>query len=241
MYAMSVSPLSRSALEKISPELLKSLGGIYKDNEFKNEFSTPREQKLKRPRDFTNNIKIGTEIFEIETVKGKKEVKLPWERLKNIKDQIQKDTASLYKGLRGTILLNGKYSFLKREKLSLILTLLPALNLEDALKNNSALGTKYNSRENLDKLLERLPQIVSPAPLKSKKNDKQPPGKIGFSGLFSDGEGNYLIKCSRSFHTSLNESIASLEALIDELDDEVDVGKKHIVNQCYRRLSDYLN
>jgi len=32
-----------------------------------------------------------------------------------------------------------------------------------------------------------------------------------------------------------------VEALIDELGDDVDVEKKHIVNQTYRRLSDFLD
>jgi hypothetical protein len=64
---------------------------------------------------------------------------------------------------------------------------------------------------------------------------------LGFICLFNDGGGNYRFKCSRGFHTSLNESLASLESLIDEMSGEVDVEKKRIVNQCYRRLSDYLS
>jgi len=65
--------------------------------------------------------------------------------------------------------------------------------------------------------------------------------EMGFLGLFTDGEGNYWFRCSRSFHTSLNESLASLEALIDELGDDTAIEIKHVVNQCYRRLSDYLS
>jgi hypothetical protein len=94
----------------------------------------------------------------------------------------------------------------------------------------------------LDKLLEQLPSLVTPALWKKhdKGSNKKVSKELGFSGLFTDGEGNYRIKCCRGFHTSLNESIASLETLIDELGEDVDVGKKHIVNQCYRRLSDLL-
>jgi hypothetical protein len=237
MYAMSVSPLSRSALEKISPDLWKSLGMIYKEDGFG---KTPRDRTLKKSRDFSNNIKIGTEIFEIETVKGKKEVKLPWERLKNVTEYIRKETVSFYKGLRGTVIVNGKYSLLKGEKLSLILTLLPSLDPEKSLKRKLAWGTNFDSRENLDKLLEQLPWIVSPA-LWKKNNKAEGTKELGFSAIFTDGQGNYRIKCTRSFHTSLNESLASLETLIDELDEAVDIGKKHIVNQCYRRLSGYLS
>jgi hypothetical protein len=159
MYAMSVSPLSRSSLEKISPELFRALGG----SSWEPGNKVFEEPKLKKRRDFTNNVKIGNEIFEIEIVKGKKEVKLPWERLKLEKDHIQKETVSYYKGLRGTIIIGGKYTLLKGEKLSLILTLLPGLEIEKALERKFAPGARFHSRENLDKLLEQLPHNVTPA------------------------------------------------------------------------------
>ena len=69
-----------------------------------------------------------------------------------------------------------------------------------------------------------------------KKNSKD----LGFLGLFTDGTGNYWFRASRGFHTSLNESLSSLDTLIGELDEDVDISQKHIVNQCYRRLSDYM-
>jgi len=236
MYAMSVSPLSRSALEKISPILYKSLGRIDYNDERSQTRGNSGERKLKRSRDFTNNIKIGNEIFEMENVRGKKEVKLPWEKLKTLKDKINAETATLYRGLRGTIIINDKYSLLKGEKLSLILTLVPSLNPEDALTKKTSGGSDFNSHENLDKLLKHLPGIVTPDLWKQREGAKE----LGFSGLFTDGSGNYRIKCCRAFHTALSESIASLETLIDELGDDVDIEKKHIVNQCYRRLSDLL-
>jgi hypothetical protein len=240
MYAMSVSPLSRSALDKIDPGLFTALGGYYREDR---SGEKPRSRKLMLPRDFTNNIKIGSEIFEIDTFKGKKEARLPWEKLKGIREkiingQIQKETLSFYKGLRGTIIVDDKYKLLKGEKLSLILTLLPSLSPE--LNPKILPHAQYDSRENLDKLLEQLSGLGTPALWKKhgKGQNANATNELGFSGLFTDGEGNYRIKCCRGFHTSLNESIASLETLIDELGDDVDIGKKHIVNQCYRRLSD---
>jgi hypothetical protein len=70
-----------------------------------------------------------------------------------------------------------------------------------------------------------------------KKGSKE----LGFLGLFTDNGGNYWLRCSRGFYTSLNESLASLETLIDEMGDDIDIGIKHIVNQTYRRLADYMN
>ncbi|MCL2067653.1 MAG: ATP-dependent RNA helicase [Treponema sp.] len=220
MYAMSVSPLSRAVLDRIRPGLFT----------YEEKTGGKEREKLKKTRDFTNNIKISGEIFEIQTVKGKKTVILPWEKLKAIRDSIPADT--VYKGLKGTVLVNNM-SLLSGEKLELILFLAPTLDADNAIKRPWPRKKNFNSRENLAELLEQMDALVKPAIWK--KGAKE----LGFLGLFSDGEGNYWLRCCRGFHTSLNESLSSLEALIDEMGDDIDIGIKHIVNQCYRRLSDY--
>jgi RNA helicase HrpA len=248
IYAMSVSPLSKAILERLSPDLFASFGGGEGKKRGEGE-------KLKKPRDFTHSIKIGGEIFEIETVKGRKEVRLPWEQLAKIRKDLPKD--NYYKGLKGTITAEG-YTLLAGEKLDLILSLAPFLDVEGALERRWPRNRTFNSRENLDALLEELPSLLNPAPWKLGQDSRGngsggkaikagPASKaglaskaLGFICLFTDGEGNYWFKCSRGFHTGLNESLASLESLIDELGEEVDPAKKHIVNQAYRRLSDYL-
>ncbi|MDR2052525.1 MAG: ATP-dependent RNA helicase [Treponema sp.] len=237
MYAMSVSPLSRQVLEKLSPELFAALGGR----------TAQGEVKPKRARDFTNNIKIGSEVFEIETFKGKKTAILPWERLAKVKDSIPADT-SIHKGLRGIITINGKYNLLAEEKLSLILRLIPALAVDGALSRAWPRKTNFNPAENLQALLEALSLLVTPAIWKPNARRSSARGvsgtggrkELGFICLYTDGMGNYWFKCSRGFHTSLGESLASLETLIDELGEDVNVSSKHIVNQTYRRLSDLL-
>jgi regulation of enolase protein 1 (concanavalin A-like superfamily) len=110
-----------------------------------------------------------------------------------------------------------------------------SLELETAPNRNWRQNKSINSSSKLDELLSVLPWLVKPALWREGKKE------LGFTSLFTDGNGDYWIKCSRGFHTSLNESLASVEALIDELGDDVDIEKKHIVNQTYRRLSDYLN
>jgi HrpA-like RNA helicase len=236
MYAMSVSPLSRNALEKISAELFEALGGPpAQHGRGKEGFPV---EKFKGGRDFTNHIKIGTEVFDIETVKGKKHVKLLWEKLSRLKDTPVNE--SLCKGLRGTIILDNTYTLLQGEKLSLILSLVPSLNLDSAPEREWPRKKQFNSGPGLSELLGELRLILAPAPWKSRARG---PGKkeLGFLCLFTDGRGSYWFSCSRGFHTSLNESIASLESLIDELGDGVDIEIKHQVNSIYRRLSDYLN
>ena len=248
MYAMSVSPIPRQALEKISPSLLAGLKPIRsaRQRELPERAKLSSDEpesgtRVKRARDFTNHIKIGGEVFEIETIKGKKQVKLPWEKLKTVLDQVNPETAAMYKGLRGIIILDGDkttasgYTLLGGEKLKLILSLAPALELERALKIPKPPKKNYNSGDGLDELLSVLPGLVKPALWKDGKKE------LGFLSLFTDGNGKYWLRSSRGFHTSLNESLASVEALMDELGDDVDIGKKNIVNQTFRRLSDYLN
>jgi HrpA-like RNA helicase len=232
MYAMSVSPLSRDIVERISGDLFAALGGS-RGRRLRREEGAGGAERLRKPRDFTNAIKIGGEVFPVETVKGKKTAILPWERLAPLKDHLKGDT--FFRGLKGTITFGGKYSLLGGEKLDLILSLLPALDVEGALGRRWPEKRNFSSALDLDALLPLLPDLVCPAVWKPGS------GELGFVSLFTDGEGTYWFRCSRGFHTSLNESLASLEALIDEMGDGVDVEKKHIVNQTYRRLSDYLS
>jgi HrpA-like RNA helicase len=228
MYAMSVSPLSHKVLEKLSPELFEALGGRFT--------ALPGEDREKRKtgriQDKARTLTIGNESFDIKVIKGKRYVTLPWEKLSRVKDETGDPAA--YKGLRGTIVLDGGYTLLAEEKLPFILSLVPSLEIEGAPGRVCPRKSNFNSRKNPDALLAEIPLLVKPAVWKEGKKE------LGFICLFTDGAGNYRFKCSRGFHTSVNESLSALETLIDELGDEVDIEKKHVVNQTYRRLSDYL-
>jgi len=221
MYAMSVSPLSREVLERIRP-------GLFAENE---KYGDKKPEKLKKARDFTNNIKIADEVFDIIAIKGKKTVLLPWEKLKNIGEDAAE---TFYKGLRGKIIVNNHYNLLAGEKLELILSLALKLDIDNVFSRNWPHKGNFNAKDDLPSLLKHLDSLAMPIIWKKGAKD------LGFLGLFTDGGGNYWFRASRGFYTSLNESLSSLETLIDDLDDEVDIEQKHIVNQCYRRLSDYL-
>jgi len=218
---MSVSPLSHEVLERIRP-------GLFAETERDGE---QRHAKLKKARDFTNNIKIAGIVFDIITIKGKKTVLLPWEKLKNLGE----DTAeTFYKGLRGKIIVNNQYNLLSGEKLELILSLAPKLDVENVFSRDCPRKGNFNSKENLSGLLKHLDSLAMPVIWKKGAKD------LGFLGLFTDDGGNYWFRASRGFYTSLNQSLSSLETLIDELGEEVAIEQKNIVNQCYRRLSEYL-
>ena len=227
MYASSVSPLSRANLERIGGGLFERLG--------LESAKHGRKLQAEIVHDWTNNIKIGGEVFEIITEKGKKTVKLPWERLQRVMGSSTGE--ALFKGLRGVIILKNDFTLLKGEKLNLILTLAPTLNISKVVSLTQKVPGKknFNSETSLDALVAALPLLLTPVCAKNLLKE------MGFICLTSNGEGIYRLRCSRGFHTALNESLSSLETLIDELKDDVDLDKKHLVNTAYRRLSDYLS
>ena len=240
MYAMSVSPLSKIVLHRLSEHLQSKLPEFSSDFFRQPDKSERKERraddikqnKLKKIRDFTNNIKIESEVFEIITVKRKKIVLLPWEKLVKIRDDLSSDT--VYKGLKGKIIIKNQFYLLEGEKLELILSLVPKLDVDGAFSRAFPRKENFNSAANLSALLKHLDNLAKPVIWKKNSRD------LGFLGLFTDGNGNYWLRASRGFHTCINESLSSLETLIDELGEDVDLEQKHIVNQCYRRLSDYL-
>ncbi|MHC6204129.1 helicase-related protein [Breznakiellaceae bacterium SP9] len=237
LYAMSVSPLSKGALAKISPQLLSAFDGGHGRKDKKEQSKKPEARCVEGAKVFGASISIAGEVFEVETIKGKKQVLLTWEQLAHLKEKSMKEASfkdPLYKSFKGMVVYKKKYTLLKGEKLATIFTLLPSLDLEGSLEAQWGSKRHYNSWEDLDDLLQMLPRLLSQALWKKDKTE------LGFLALCTDGDGSYWITCSRGFHAALSESLSSLEALIDEMGEEVDAGIKHIVNTNYRRLSDLL-
>jgi HrpA-like RNA helicase len=224
MYAMSVSPLQKTWLAKISPALFEGLIGK----------ADKAETKPKQARDFTNRIKIGPEIFELAKAKGAKTALLPWERLSRVLGNLGRDSAGIYKDLRGTITVKDRYTLLAGEKMELICAVAPTLAMDEALTRKWPRGRNFALPAELAELIALMPLVVQPAIWKTGKTE------LGFICLFTDGAGDYWFKCSRGFSTAVNESLASVEALIDELGAEVPPETRGVVNQTYRRLSAYL-
>ncbi|MDR0383023.1 MAG: ATP-dependent RNA helicase, partial [Spirochaetaceae bacterium] len=140
----------------------------------------------------------------------------------------------LLKGLKGRIKINGKYRLFDGEKLNLILRLARELDIDGAVGRDWPQKKVFSPSEEPDALLEVLPLVLAPTRWKAGKKD------FGFICL-TNSEGAYSLNCSRGFHNALNESLSSLESLIDELGDNAGTEDRAIVNQTFRRLSGYLN
>ena len=61
--------------------------------------------------------------------------------------------------------------------------------------------------------------------------------ELGFISLYTNGKGIYWFKVSRGFPTALNESLSSLETLIDETAVALTNEQKSKVNILYRKLN----
>jgi ATP-dependent helicase HrpA len=254
MYAMSVSPLRRDMLSRISPRLEGLIGrgparggGAFGGTEGGEKArgarrAAPSEEEIskvvsagvrRRDRDFTNKIKIASEVFDLAVDKKKKKlVQLEWPRLRKVRDELDRESLALYKDLKGVV-VNGRQRLLDGEKLDLILKIAPNLDLEADLAREWPRRRNFNSKEELGELIAALSHVMQV----SKAKDKT--GELGFVALFTDTEGSYWFRCSRGFHTALNESVASLECLVDELGEDSKPEDREKASSLYRKLSSF--
>ena len=261
MYAMSVSPLKREWLARISPRLESLLSGAraeggrgegrrasYPEERERRaqggRRTEDKEQRERTVRDFTNNVKIGSEVFALSVDKKKKKiVELDWQKLKIVREQIDREALDSYRGMKGVVLV-GRERFLEGEKLDLILRLAPMLDPERDLerdwprkKNFVIKGEGMAEAESrgagLHDLVAALDSVLQLAKAKDKTRE------LGFVALFTNMEGAYWFRSSRGFHTALNESVASLEALVDELGEAASASEKEKVGNLYRKLSSF--
>jgi len=250
MYAMSVSPLRRDLLARISPRL-EALAGRAPAPERQRAGLAAREGRRaaapsaeeiaktaqagsrRRERDFTNKVKIGSEIFDLVVDKTKKKcARLEWPQLLKVRSEIDLESLSLYKGMKGFVAL-GKYRLMDGERLDLILRVSPWLDLEADLEREWPRRRNYDVREEQDELVAALSHVLQV----SRARDKT--GELGFVALFTDREGVYWFRCSRGFNTAINESVASLESLIDDLGERTSAEDRERVSALYRKLGSF--
>ena len=241
MFAMSVSPLTKSVLEQISPSLpeqlengkgskgrLEKLSKDYEELAGKKKGKFEKEiGKLKKDEDI---ISFGGEIFAVKKVKGKRQAFLPYESF--IRAARSEKNINELPNVKGKIVYSNGFTLLEGEKLSLILRLVRALDLSPLA--NEAWGRKENiniaQKGGAETLLKLVPNIMRIAVAKAKSKE------YGFICLFTDGSGTYYFKVSRGFSTALNESLSSLETLADEKDLPFTNEDRERLNKIYRFL-----
>lgn len=236
MYAMSVSPLTRELLEKISPGLAERL---IPRGRGKREVPAREKQKFaaiaEKKKDETG-VTIGGRSFPVVKIKGKKQATLPLDEFSSVLSSMEWSDSHMRQlaGLRGKI-TTGKYQLLAGEKLDLIVRIASAFNLKPVSASDWPRKRNFRFPEDFSALVENLSWVFRVTVAKEKSRE------LGFICLFTDGGGRYWFKCSRGFHTALNESIASLETLIDESEDTVDKKSKETIGRLYARLNTFFN
>ncbi len=251
MFAMSVSPLTRALLASISPDLEAKLnvargkrgrsltGNLeYKGSTFKDIKGKLLGKddgrfggKTKKSKE-DSIVEIGGTTFDIDKVKGKKLLILPFQ---SFKDALAKETnqnkLAQIAGLRGKIEMKS-FDLLNGEKVELICKVVKKLNLTpvDSSAWPKRLNIQLSDAEGAEKLVSSLDYVLRITPAKAKTKE------YGFITLFSDGKGTFWFKVSRGFATALGESLSSLESLSDS-SVELSAAQKEKINNLYRILN----
>ena len=246
MYAMSVSPLTKSLLHQISPTLLNLLENTKspkdkKSNEKEKTSKKEKEIKQKLQKDETisgikvssDSITLGNQTFDIKKVKGKKQVQLSFDRfIYATTNDLNSKQMKQISDLKGKIIYSNNYELLTGEKLELIIKLAKSLNLRpiDEKDWNRKLNINIYEKNTTELLVSSLENVLKVAIAKKKSRE------YGFICLFTDDNGNYWYKVSRGFITALNESLSSLETLAEktEIFTEEQLEK---INNLYRLLT----
>ena len=122
--------------------------------------------------------------------------------------------------------------------MELIFKLVSSINLEPVEESswNRRLNVHISQDNGLKTLLQSIDSTLRVTVAKAKSRE------LGFITLFTDGCGNYWFKVSRGFSTALNESLSSLETLIDEIKTSetlvISEDEEEKLNSLYRLLTE---
>ncbi|MCQ2590207.1 MAG: ATP-dependent RNA helicase [Treponema sp.] len=251
IFAMSVSPLTKNLLNIINPALFERLMSCKKtDNDM---FKLKPEEKVQKPQtgkkqkptklelqqkklleeNAENTLSLGSFLFAVEKIKGKKTAILPIEQFILAAYQ-EKDEGKLKNcsQLKGRVLTREKGLLLDGEKLELILKVTKNLDINpiSEKKWNRKMNVCIHNPVEKETLIDSLDIILRTAIAKQKNKE------YGFISLYNDGNGNYWYKVSRGFTTALTETHSSLETLIEE---NVDFSKEETekINAALRKVN----
>jgi RNA helicase HrpA len=224
MYAMSVSPLTPELIGRISDELYRT---------FVRKGVQPRKKDIKE-RDYTNFVKIGAERFEIEFGKKKKKTAvLPFEKIRSTLTRMDMSGLLDYRGMKAKIVY-GDGEILSGMNLNRVLRIVPRLDFLDRIVEKWPKGEHFEYMRDSYEIVRYIPSLLQPCRKTKSKS------KLGFLTLLTDGNGEYWYSGYRDFVQSLEESISSLEALIDEDINMLSGEQEKMVNEAYRRLNEML-
>jgi len=185
-------------------------------------------------RDFTNFIKIGTERFEIQRDKKKKKmVVLPFQKLKRAISRVDIYNLQDFKGLRGKVVFSG-YEILSGMSLKRIFSIVRKVQGTDRIIEKWPRGIHFEYLKDVFEIVRFIPHLLHLC--KKTLNSRN----LGFLTLITDGNGAYWYSGYRDYIQALEESVSSIESLIDEDINILTRDQEKIVNESYRRLIENL-
>lgn len=259
IFAMSVSPLTHPMLDTINPALFDRLMACKKAKDRENDEEADQrraeerrrneEAKQKRikkadqkgsenkagAKDKDESFSFGGDIFETKRFKGKKTALLPLERfIFAVQNENDKNKIKACANLRGRIITKDNGILLDGEKLSQIIEIAKNLVLTPIAEKkwNRHLNANIYNEVEKEEIIFALETVLRTAIAKQKNKE------YGFITLFTDGKGNYWLKISRGFSTALQETHASLEALVEE-DVEFSQEAEERINDALRLVNKF--
>lgn len=248
MFAMSVSPLTKNIISRLQGNILEKLE---KNGEEKTSLSKQAEihernleRSLNRGKEKIsgnssgekeNSYSLGGETFEIKKIKGRKTAILPFESFSKAAKNANPYESENTKGLCGKIVYRNGFYLFEDVKMSQILKLASLKDLSPVSEKdwNRKMNININDRKASKILSEAIQNILKVTVAKKKQK------AYGLITLYTDGNGNYWQKVSRGLHTSVKESLYSLDTLADKEDlfTEEEIKK---INKVYSILNSVL-
>lgn len=261
MFAMSVSPLTKSILNKLSPDFLRQFeSGAIKGESKKEKLTLEKQSEIyeknasrydaenfdavrgsgvngkNAKNDKIDFVAIGNEKFEVKKIKGQKVVILPYEKFINaVQTETDERNLRFSQNLKAKIVFSNGWTLLNGEKLKTVVNLAKKVNLVPIKESdwNRKLNLNINEDGSAKELFSAISSILKVVAAKQKSQE------YGFVCLFTDYNDNYYLKVSRGLSTALNESIASLDSLADK-DELFSDDEKDKINGIYRLLNEVL-
>jgi len=236
MYARSVSPIEKSWLKEVSPELTEELFNAKKTtNPSDRDRNQSRTSEKNKRLDFNFQTKIDDLIIPLKPGKGgRKILQLHWEQVKAVLRNKKIKDLSYLKGLRADLYVNGTMIFSNIKALELF-KILKQYNPDDAIVDNPPREKTYHIKNKGNVLTRDLWMILKVTPLKRKSK------KMGYIALETDGQGGYWFKVHTHFMAAVEASLSSLEYLADDLDVLGQHNDMPELNKIYRRLNTFFS
>lgn len=205
IFARSVSPLERSWIKRISHDLAARLD----DHDPKGG----KPEKGKKKRDTTWQITVGSTTFQLKPHKGKKKsVVCQWEDVQAVAGDRQVSLPDSQANLRASVLYRGQ-ELLHGERFGTVLNLAPYIRLPDDLAGSWPRKRTFQADLHGRDILASLDSLLKFTQLKKSGRS------LGVISLQTGEPGVYFFKPMRRYSQAVEESLASLEYLIDDVED----------------------